>query len=142
IFGVGRDRLADRLAEHVAAVSGRRRIHDDVHGERDDRTRPLLRRTEQQVHRHGQAVIHLHLIDDGEIEFVENAGLYDMGGGRGGPQPSSAGGNSAAQPSAKVGIISTEKAEAWSLYTTMATSGFVLAIHSLDFSNPEKTRFQ
>ena len=36
------------------------------------------------------------------------------GTGRG-PQPSSAGGNSAAQPSAKVGIISTEKAEAWSL---------------------------
>src|SRR5271165_3940256 len=63
------------------------------------------------------------------------------GTGRG-PQPSSAGGNSAAQPSAKVGIISTEKAEAWSLYTTMATSGLAFAIHSLDFSNPEKTRFQ
>src|SRR6202030_4717312 len=36
------------------------------------------------------------------------------GTGRG-PQPSSAGGNSAAQPSAKVGINSTENAEAWSL---------------------------
>ena len=33
------------------------------------------------------------------------------GTGRG-PQPSSAGGNSAAQPSAKVGIISTENADA------------------------------
>src|SRR5580704_17336672 len=63
------------------------------------------------------------------------------GTGRG-PQPSSAGGNSAAQPSAKVGMISTEKAEAWSLKTTMATSGLVFAIHSFDFSNPENTRFQ
>src|SRR5262249_50884032 len=33
----------------------------------------------------------------------------------GGAQTSSAGGNSAAQPSAKVGISSTENAEAWSL---------------------------
>ena len=39
---------------------------------------------------------------------------WTTGTGRG-PQPSSAGGNSAAQPSAKVGIKSTEKAEAWSL---------------------------
>src|SRR6266436_4668694 len=60
------------------------------------------------------------------------------GTGRG-PQPSSAGGNSAAQPSAKVGTISTEKADAWSLKTTMATSGLVSAIHSLDCSKPEKT---
>ena len=36
------------------------------------------------------------------------------GTGRG-PQPSSAIGNSVAVPSAKVGIISTENAEAWSL---------------------------
>src|SRR6266700_2613451 len=55
------------------------------------------------------------------------------GTGRG-PQPSSAGGNSAAQPSAKVGTISTENAEAWSLKTTMATSGFNFAIHSFDRS--------
>src|SRR5437764_4856189 len=39
-------------------------------------------------------------------------------------------------------MISTEKAEAWSLKTTIATSGFVVAIHSFDFSKPEKTRFQ
>ena len=36
---------------------------------------------------------------------------FTTGTGRG-PQPSSAGGNSAAQPSAKVGINSTENAEA------------------------------
>src|SRR5262247_2816619 len=64
-----------------------------------------------------------------------------VGTGRG-PQPSSAGGNSAAQPSAKVGTISTENADAWSLYTMIATSGLVSAIHSFDFSKPEKTRFQ
>ena len=39
---------------------------------------------------------------------------FTTGTGRG-PQPSSAIGNSAAVPSAKVGIISTENAEAWSL---------------------------
>ena len=39
---------------------------------------------------------------------------FTTGTGRG-PQPSSAGGNSAAQPSAKVGTSSTENAEAWSL---------------------------
>src|SRR5262249_25176012 len=66
---------------------------------------------------------------------------FTTGTGRG-PQPSSAGGNSAAQPSAKVGTNSTENAEAWSLYTTMATSGLASAIHSLDFSKPENTRFQ
>src|SRR5215472_5417320 len=66
---------------------------------------------------------------------------FTTGTGRG-PQPSSAGGNSAAQPSAKVGTNSTENAEAWSLYTTIATSGFASAIHSLDFSKPENTRFQ
>src|SRR5262245_17622909 len=66
---------------------------------------------------------------------------FTTGTGRG-PQPSSAGGNSAAQPSAKVGTISTENAEAWSLYTMMATSGFVFSIHSFDFSKPENTRFQ
>src|ERR1700761_7587122 len=66
---------------------------------------------------------------------------FTTGTGRG-PQPSSAGGNSAAQPSAKVGTISTENAEAWSLKTTIATSGLVFAIHSLDLSKPENTRFQ
>src|SRR6202166_3420278 len=63
------------------------------------------------------------------------------GTGRG-PQPSSAGGNSAAQPSAKVGTISTENAEAWSLKTTIATSGLAFSIHSLERSKPENTRFQ
>src|ERR1700716_1693426 len=44
------------------------------------------------------------------------------GTGRG-PQPSSAGGNSAAQPSAKVGTNSTEKAEGGALETTKGAAG-------------------
>src|SRR4029079_11535924 len=66
---------------------------------------------------------------------------FTTGTGRG-PQPSSAIGNSAAVPSAKVGIISTENAEAWSLYTTMQTSGLALRIHSLERSKPSNTRCQ
>src|ERR1700676_3744098 len=63
------------------------------------------------------------------------------GTGRG-PQPSSAGGNSAAQPSAKVGTISTENAGESSLETTIATPGLPFSIPSLERSKPENTRFQ
>jgi hypothetical protein len=58
------------------------------------------------------------------------------------PQPSSAGAYSSAQPSANVGMISTENAIALSLNTTMATSGLSCAIHCLERSNPENTRCQ
>ena len=84
ILGIGLDRPAERLAQHVAAMPGRRRIHDDVDGQRDHRARPcVLRLPEQQVHRHGQSVIDLHLVDDGEVELVENDGLRDVRGERG-----------------------------------------------------------
>src|SRR5580658_8299732 len=57
-------------------------------------------------------------ITDWEICEASSGWPFTTGTGRG-PQPSSAGGNSAAQPSAKVGTISTEDAEAWSLKTTI-----------------------
>ncbi len=79
------DRFADGLAEHVAAVAGRRRIHDDVDGERNDRARPmaaLVDLAEQKVHRHRHAVIDFHLVADGQIELVEDAGLRDVRGQR------------------------------------------------------------
>ena len=80
VLRIGLDRLADRLAEHEAAMPGRRRIEHHVDRERDDRARPFLRRAEHQVHRHGQAVIDLHLVADGEIELVEDDRLRDVRG--------------------------------------------------------------
>ncbi len=54
------------------------------------------------------------------------------GTGRG-PQPSSAGLKLSAQPIAKVGMMFMSKAEAWSLYTSITTSGMLpgCLIHSL-----------
>ena len=80
VLGIGLDRLADRLAEIEAAVAGRRRELHHVDRERDHRARPFLRRAEQQVHRHGEAVVDLHLVADGEIELVEDHRLRDVRG--------------------------------------------------------------
>ena len=74
------DRAADRLAEIVAALAGRRRILHDVDGERDDRAGPFLRRAEHEIERHGQPVIDLHLVDDGQVEAVENDRRRDVRG--------------------------------------------------------------
>ena len=86
VLGIGLDRLADRLAQHVAAVPGRRRIHDHVDRQRNDLERPFLLRVllaAQEVERHRQAVIDLHLVDDGQVELVENDRLRDVSGERG-----------------------------------------------------------
>ncbi len=84
VLGIGLDRLADRLAEHVAAMPGGRRIHHHVDRKRDHRARPvILRLPEQEVHRHGEPVVDLHLVDDGEVELVEDHGLRDVRGERG-----------------------------------------------------------
>src|SRR5579864_6343955 len=72
------DRLADRLAEHEAAMPGRRRILNDIDTERDDLEGPFLGLTAEQRQGHGEPVIDLHLVDDGEIEFIENDRLRDM----------------------------------------------------------------
>src|ERR1700733_14799621 len=78
-------RLLDGAAEHEAAMPGWRRIHHHVDREWNHRARPvriLVDFAEQQVHRHGHAVIDVHLVADGEIEFVEDDGLRDMRGKR------------------------------------------------------------
>ena len=80
ILGIGFDRLADRLAEHEAAVAGRRRILHHVDRERDHRARPFLRRAEHQVERHGEAVVDLHLVAQRQIELVEDHRLRDVRG--------------------------------------------------------------
>ena len=41
------------------------RVLNDVHSLRNHRTRPGLRLTAQKAQRHGEAVVHIHLVDDG-----------------------------------------------------------------------------
>ena len=73
-------RRADRLAQHPAAVARGHRIGDDVDRERNDLARPFLRLAEHQRQRHGQAVIDVHLVDDGHVEIVEDQALRDVPG--------------------------------------------------------------
>ncbi len=75
---IGLDRLADRLAEHVAAPARGNRILHDVDGEWNHRAWPGLRLAAHQAHRHRQAVVDLHPVDDGEIEIILDHGLRDM----------------------------------------------------------------
>ncbi len=85
VFGIGFDRLPQRLAEHVAAMPGRWRIHHHVDRERNDLERPLLvwsLLAAQEIERDRQSVIDLHLVDDGDVEFVEDHRLRDMRGER------------------------------------------------------------
>ena len=70
---------ADRLAEHVAAVAGRRRVLHHVHGERDDRGRPRLGLAVDERQRHGQAVVDLHPVHQREVELVEDEPLSQVG---------------------------------------------------------------
>src|SRR5581483_8913395 len=59
------------------------RVHHDVDGERDDPERPLLVGVElaaEEIERHREPVIDLHLVDDGEIELVEDDRLRDVRG--------------------------------------------------------------
>ena len=85
VLRIGLNRLAYRLAQHVAAMAGRRRIHHDIDRKRNHRTRPVrifVDLAEQQVHRHGHAVIDLHLVADGEVELIENDRLRYVRGKR------------------------------------------------------------
>ena len=61
-------------------MRGRRRIEHHVDRERDHRARPFLRRAEQQIHRHREPVVDLHLVADGEVELVEDHRLRDVRG--------------------------------------------------------------
>ncbi len=117
------DRPLDRLAQIVATVAGGRRIlrrRSTANG--IDLHRPFARRwpntSDSGTVRPWSTSIS---IDDGEVELVEDHRLGDVrrrspawplttGTGRG-PQPSSAGWNSSAQPIAKVGIMSSENAD-------------------------------
>src|SRR5665213_3578318 len=75
---IGLDGLANRLAEHEAAPPRRRRVLHDIDGERDHRARPRLRLAAHQAERDGEAVMDVHLVDDGQVEIVLDHRLGDM----------------------------------------------------------------
>src|SRR5215470_9093881 len=71
---------ADRLAQTVAAVAGRGRVLHDVDGERDDPHRPLPGLAVDQGQRHGEAVVDVELVQQGEVELVEDERLREVRG--------------------------------------------------------------
>src|SRR5215831_7940428 len=78
VLAVALHRPADRLAQHVAAVAGRRGVLHHVHGQRDDPHRPLVRLAVDQGQRHGEAVVHVELVHQREVELVEDQRLRHM----------------------------------------------------------------
>ena len=63
--------LADGPSQVEAPLARGRRVLNHVHRQGNDRERPGLGLTAGHRQRHGQAVIHVHLVDDGQVEFVE-----------------------------------------------------------------------
>ena len=80
VFREAIHRAGNRLAQRPAAVARRHRVGHHVHGQRHHLARPLVGRAEHHRQRHGQAVIDIHLVDDGHVEFVENQALRDVPG--------------------------------------------------------------
>src|SRR3954447_25449367 len=72
--------LADGFTEHVATPGRGRRVLHDIDRKRDHRTWPRLRLTAHQAQRHRQAMVDIHLVDDGEIEVVLDHRLRNMSG--------------------------------------------------------------
>jgi hypothetical protein len=75
----------DSIALRIALPRLKQRRPDgsvlhDVDRERNHRARPGLRRTAQQVQRHGQAVVDVHLVDDRQVEVVLDHRLRDVRG--------------------------------------------------------------
>src|SRR5215470_12440373 len=69
----------DGPAEVVAAVAVRWRVLHDIDGQRNNFARPFLGLPEHERQRHGETVVHIQVVDDGEIKLVEYEGLRDMG---------------------------------------------------------------
>src|SRR6266536_1612991 len=69
------DGPTDRLAQVVAAVTGRGWVLHDVHGERDDLHGPLVRLAIDKGERDGEAVVDVELVHQGEVELVEDERL-------------------------------------------------------------------
>src|SRR6185369_12313051 len=79
-FVVSLNSLSDCLAEHVATPPGGRRVLHDVHRKRDHWTRPRLWLAAHQAQWHGQAMVDIHLVNDGKIEVVLDHRLRDVRG--------------------------------------------------------------
>src|SRR5215218_1454303 len=69
-FVVALDGLADRLAQHVTTSARRCGVLHHIYGKRDYWTWPGLRLTAHQAQWHGQPMVDVHLVYDGQIEVV------------------------------------------------------------------------
>ena len=74
----GLDGPAYGLAQFKAAPPRRGRIDDHVDGEGNHQHRPGVRPVEHEGERHGEAVVHRHVADRGEVEIVLNDGLANV----------------------------------------------------------------
>src|ERR1700721_499550 len=72
------NRAANALANLETPLTRRRRILDDIHRERNYPARPVLRLAEHLRERHGQTMIDVHPIDDGQVEILLNDRLRDV----------------------------------------------------------------
>jgi len=77
---VGFDRLADGAPQIEAAPARRHRVLHDVHREGNHRARPRRGLPAHQRQRHGEAVVDVHPVHDGEVEVVHDHRLGDVGG--------------------------------------------------------------
>ncbi|MNV55261.1 hypothetical protein D3C71_1474910 [compost metagenome] len=84
VFVIALHGLADGLAQVVAAAAAGHRVLHHVDGERDHRAGPgALRRVlfaKHQRQGHGQAVVHGHLVDDGEVKVLLDDRLRNVRG--------------------------------------------------------------
>lgn len=78
--GLALHRAPDRLAQCPTAIAGRRGQVTTVTATGTTLTGHAARLAEHQDHRHRQTMIDLHLVDDGRVELVEDAGLRDVPG--------------------------------------------------------------
>ena len=76
-------RIGDGFAEVEAALSRGHGVLHHVHGEWNDGTRPGWRLTAHQRQRHGQAMVHVHFVDDGQVKVLLDDGLRNVRGQRG-----------------------------------------------------------
>src|SRR6185436_11842081 len=74
------DRFANRPAQLEAAAARGDGVMHDVDGERNHATGPGRRLAAHQAERHRQAVVDVHLVDDGQVEVVLDHAVRDVRG--------------------------------------------------------------
>ena len=82
VLVVALDRLADRLAQVEAALATGHRVLHHIDRKRNHRARPsVLDRVQLAAHqrqRHREAMVHVHLVDDGQVKVLLNDRLRNV----------------------------------------------------------------